>query len=189
MLRKGIALWLALALLLPAVALGEATALPFGLKLGMNAQEAEAAFAADATLAGIKPDKEDYGAGAVEYMFDDVAIPGTELIATSLSVQVDQNNSARADRLTSLSFTITPSDRSIESFRTLLATLTAAYGAPTSDPFDAQAKDTYVEWGTLDAAWTLPDVRVSLSMARMYEESVMIQYSSRLNYDPADLAQ
>jgi len=67
--------------------------------------------------------------------------------------------------------------------------MTVTLGAPESDPFSDEAADAYVEWGTLDASWTLPDARVSLSLNRMYEESITIQYSSRLNYDKADLAQ
>lgn len=189
MMKKTLAMVLVLALLIPAAAMGEASTLPFGLKIGMSKDEAKAAFDADATLSAIKPDKEDYDNGALEYNFEDVAIPGTDLTADSFSVQVDENNSAKTDKLTNLNFVITPADNSIATFRELLTAMTATLGAPESDPFSDEAADAYVEWGTLDASWTLPDARVSLSLNRMYEESITIQYSSRLNYDKADLAQ
>lgn len=189
MMKKTLALVLVLALLIPAAALGEASTLPFGLKIGMSKDEAKAAFDADATLSAIKHDKEDYDNGTVEYSFEDVAIPGTDLTADSFSVQVDENNSTKTDKLTTLSFEIKPTDNSIAMFRKLLTALTATLGAPESDPFNNEAADTYVEWGTLDASWTLPDMRVSLSLNRMYEESITVQYTSRLNYDKADLAE
>ena len=187
MLKKTLATVLALALLLPAVALGDASALPFGLKMGMTTDETLAAFKADATLSATKPNKEDYDNGAVEFNFDSIAIPGTDITADSFSAQVDENNSAKTAKLTTLSFVVSPTDSSIAEFRTLLAAITKAYGAPESDPFSADAVDTYVEWGTLDATWAMPDARVSLSLSRMYEESITLQYTSRLNSDKADL--
>lgn len=189
MKRKLVALALALMLLTPALSLGEGAALPFGLAMGMNGDQARAAFAADPALAALSPDKSDYGNGAVEYVFESVPIPGTELVADSMSVSIDQNNSQKQDRLTSVSFTITPSEHSIADFRALLAALTATLGAPEGDPFDEDAVAGYVEWGTLDASWALADMRVALTMNRMYEESVTLQFTSRLNYDAADLAQ
>ena len=68
-----------------------------------------------------------------------------------------------------------------------MAALSPTLGAPEGDPFDAAAVDTYVEWGTLSASWTLADTRVALTLNRMYEESITLQYTSRLNYDKADL--
>ena len=189
MLKKILALGMTLALLLPAVALGETTELPFGLKFGMTKEETTAAFKADQTLGKLKHDKDDYDNGAVEYSFEDVAIPGTDLTADSMSVQVDENNSAKTDKLSSVGFVMDSVDQSIATFRTLLKAMTATLGAPESDPFSEEAADTYVEWGTLDATWKLEDGRVSLSLGRMYEESISIQYTSRLNYDKADLAE
>ena len=188
MARKLIALFLTAVLLLPAVALGESTPLPFGLKLGMNTQETEAAFKADATLSKASPDKSSTDVGTVDYVFDDLSIPGTDE-AASLTVEIDRNNSPQEDRLTSLSFQISPTGGSIAAFRQLLTSMTASLGAPDNDPFDADAVSQYVEWGTLDASWTKEDARVSLSLSRMFEENLTVQYSSRLNYDPADLAE
>ena len=188
MKQKILAILVVIAIAIPALGLGEATLLPFGLQMGMNANQTREAFAADATLSALTPDKSDYGNGAVEYLFEDVLIPGTDLTVDNLYVQVDQNNSAKADRLSSISCEITPEDNSIALFRKLFTALTAKFGAPESDPFSPDAANNYVEWGTLDASWTLPDVRVSLTLNRMYEESITVQYSSRLNYDKADLA-
>lgn len=188
-MKRILAVVLAMALLIPAAALGEATALPFGLKMGMSPDEAKAAFKADGTLSKIKYDKEDYDSGAVEYMFEDVDIPGTDETADSMTVQIDQNNSAKADRLTTITFDLSPTDSSIATFRKLLGAITASYGNPATDPFGEDGVSAYVEWGTLDASWATDDVRISLSLSRMYEESVSIMYSSRLNYDKADLAE
>ena len=189
MFKKWLAMVTVLALLLPAAALGESTALPFGLQFGMDKDQTLAAFDADATLGKLKYDTDDYDNGAIEYNFEDIAVPGTDLTADSLSVQVDQNNSAKTDKLTSVGFVMDSVDNSIATFRTLLKTMSATLGAPESDPFSADATNTYVEWGTLDATWALEDGRISLSLSRMYEESISIQYTSRLNYDAADLAE
>ena len=189
MARKMIALLLAAALLLPAVALGEATPLPFGLKLGLNAKETEAAFDADAVLTKLSPDKSSSDGGTVDYVFENVPIPNVDVNATSLTVEIDQNNSAKATRLSSINFVISPLDQSIATFRKILAAMTQTLGAPDSDPFDEASADNYMEWGTLDAYWTRDDVRISLSLSRMFEESVTILYTSRQNYDKADLAE
>jgi hypothetical protein len=189
MTRKLFAILILFTMLLPAAALGEATGLPYGFALGMNTAETEAAFAADAVLSGAKYQTVDDGNGSVEYVFANVAIPDTEMSADNLTVQIDQNNSAKEDRLTMVSITVSPSQDSIATFRALLASMTASLGAPDTDPFAENGVAQYVEWGTLDASWTRADVRVSLSLSRMYEESVSILYSSRLNYDEADLAE
>lgn len=187
MKRTILAIAMALLLLMPALASAQGDTLPFGLAMGMSGEQTRAAFAADPTLSALNPDKSDYGNGAIEYVFDNVPIPGTDLTASSLSVQIDENNSQQADRLTSVGFTIDPLDDSIAAFRTMLAALTTTFGAPESDPFNAEAADTYVEWGTLSASWSPSTMRVALTMNRMYEESLTLQFTSRLNYDKADL--
>ena len=184
-----VAILLALMLLLPAASLAEGTALPFGLQMGMSPIQVTEALTADATLGSLTPDTEDYGNGAVEYRYSNVKIPGTELTADSLSVQVDRNNSAKEDRLTEIGFVLSSPEQSIAAFRQVLAAMTASLGAPDADPFGEEAVGAYVEGGTLDASWTTADTRISLSLSRMYEESLSVQYSSRLNYDPADLAE
>ncbi len=189
MSRKIIAFLVLFTLLLPAAALGEATVLPYGFKLGMDGSATEAAIAADATLNAATCQKLDDGNGMTEYTFDGVAIPGTDLSADHLSVQIDQNNSRKENRLTMINYSFSPSQGSISIFRKLLSALTAALGAPDEDPFDENGVSQYVEWGTLDVSWTKPDVRVSLNLSQMYDASVSVLYSSRLNYDEADLAE
>ena len=141
-------------MLLPVTEIGEAAALPFGLTMGMSPEQAEAAFKASDALAKLTPDKVDNDDGSIEYIFDDVAIPGADGITGSLRVDVDQNNSA-----------------------------------PNADPFGEDGVNGYVEWGTLDAAWATDSARASLSLNRMFGDSVSILYTSRLNYDAADLAE
>lgn len=188
MTKRIILFLLVLSLLIPAAALGEATALPFGLTVGMDTSESTAAFAADETLSALEPDRIENG-DAVEYDFSNVTVPGTTLTAFNFSVQIDQNNSRHEDRLTMLTFDVEPGDNGIATFRTLLSAMTASYGAPDSDPFDDNGVAQYVEWGTLSASWTLEDVRVSLSLSRMYEDTLNVYFASRLNYDEADLAE
>ena len=189
--KRLLALLVSIALVLPALALGEGSTLPYGFQFGMNTDAVEAAIAADATLSKMEPDIEDDDESAVEYLFFDVAIPGTELSADSVSLQIDENNSDLTDKMTSLSFVLNPeSDQSIGIYRTLLTAMSATLGAPELDPFsDESSVASYVEWGTLDAYWTLPDARISLSLNRMFGDSITLQYSSRLNYNKADLAQ
>ena len=189
MMRKVIATILALLFLVPTMAMAEASTLPFGLSFGMDSEQAKAAFAADPVLSTQKADVSDYGDGAIEYIFEDVPMLQTDVTATNVSIQIDQNNSQKADRLSMVGFTVTPSENSIVTFRTLLKALTATLGAPDDDPFSTESADMYVEWGTLYASWTLPEARVQLNLNRMYSESITLQYNARLNYDKADLAE
>ena len=41
----------------------------------------------------------------------------------------------------------------------------------------------------LDASWTFDDSRIGLSLNRMFEESITLQCTSRLNYDATDLTE
>jgi ABC-type molybdate transport system substrate-binding protein len=187
MKRKIIALLMALVLLIPVLAAAETAVLPFGLALGMDGEQVSAAFAADPALAALKPDFSDWYNGAVEYSFENVPIPGTALTAESLYVQIDRNNSQMASRLSTVSFSLMPTEDNIAAFREALAALEATLGAPESDPFGADAVEAYVEWGTLSASWSTESLRIALNLNRMYEESITLQYTSRLNYDKADL--
>lgn len=189
MVRRILALLLTLVLLAPAVAIGESAPMPFGLKYGMNAEQVRAAFAADATLSALTPDKSEDGQGMTEYLFENVKIPGTDITATSLTVQIDRNNSKHEERLTGINVTIEPGEQSVATFRKGLLLLTAALGQPDNDPFDAGATESYVEWGMLDASWTFDDSRIGLSLNRMFEESITLQCTSRLNYDATDLTE
>jgi len=186
-MRKALALLLMVALLVPVSALGEATTLPFGLTLGMNGTQAEAAFAADPILSAIKAGKQDDGNGTIEYSFDQITVPGTDLTAYNLNIQIDRNNSEQADRLSMISYSLTPTGNGIGDFRKLLTAFTEQYGDPDADPFNEGGTAQYVEWGSLNADWTKDDLRISINLSRMYEESLSITYSSRINYDAADL--
>ena len=186
-MKKIFAIVLTLVLLLPVLALAETPALPYGLALGMSTDEVEAAIAADATLSAAAFDKEDYENGSYDYIFTELAIPDTELVASSADIQVDANNSAKESKLSAISLSLMPVENSIATYRSLLASMKATYGEPDSDPF--ADVESYVEWGTLSATWTTDALRISLSLSRMYEESISIQYSSRINYDAADLAE
>lgn len=187
MLKKALTLLLAIALLAPVSAFAEATALPFGLKLGMNETQAEAAFAADPTLSAVKPDQQNDGNGTIEYSFEQITVPDTDLTAYNLNIQIDRSNSKQADRLTMISYNLTPTGNGIGDFRKLLTAFTKQYGTPDTDPFNDDGTAEYVEWGSLNADWTKDDLRISLNLSRMYEQSLSITYSSRINYDASDL--
>lgn len=174
---------------LPLAAVGEtvSTELPYGMVFGLNTAEVEAVYRSDAVLSKLTMDQERYDDGVTTIIFDDAPIPGTQLVAGSLSLQVDENNSPKTPRLSMMTFLMSPVEDSIAAFRAALAALTAAYGAPQSDPFSAEAVETYVEWGNLSALWELGDARISLSLSRMYQESLAISYMSCYNYLASDL--
>ena len=73
--------------------------------------------------------------------------------------------------------------------RSTLAELVAIYGQPDSDPFDEYGRDSYQEFGNLNASWTLPDTRIYLSMNQAYTDngSIDLSYAYRLCYDLSDL--
>lgn len=182
-MKKLLALLVSVMLFLPALA-GAQTTLPFGLSFGLNVEQTETALRENVNDVF---DMEDYGNGTVDYLLANVTLADTTLIADSMSVQVDTNNSARTPRLSFFSLDYRPQGTCIADFRTLLAALTTQYGKPLTDPFDESGVNDYKEWGTLSATWETEDVRISLSMTRMYEESITLQFTSRLNYDEADL--
>ncbi len=192
MKSKWIALLLALCLL-PVAALAEQVTadedslLPYGLALGMDAASTEALLKSDSALKGYEI--EDYENGTYYFTVSEVGIPDTDLTAASFQIQVDTNNSVGEERLTSVYFDMYGMNDSIDTFRVLLKALSAKFGEPTSDPFSAEAIDLYEEWGSLDASWQTDTLRVSLTLSRMYDASISVQYSSRKNYDKADLAE
>ena len=163
------------------------TELPYGMVFGLNVAEVEAMYRSDATLAKLTVNKESYDDGVTTFVFDDAPIPGTQLVAGSLSLQVDENNSGNAPRLSMMTFLVNPVTDSIAAFRAALQALTAAYGAPQSDPFGEDGVNSYVEWGNLSALWELGDARISLSLSRMYQESLSVSYMSCYNYLASDL--
>lgn len=184
-MKRTLSLCLALFLTLcalPAAAEETTTVLPFGAKFGMNLAEAAALLGDGAALETWYDDDQTGSVSA-----ENVPLGIADLTAETLYLQVDRNNSAKKPRLTMLSLSLSVSDAPIASFRNALEALTAAYGEPESDPFDGDAVANYVENGDLFASWTKTDVRIGLGLSRMYDESLTLSFTSRLNYDAADL--
>lgn len=182
-----IALLLALTLLPCAGVAEQVTTLPYGFELGMTVEQTVGVMMENTALADYT--EEDYGNGAYNYTVNDIEIPDTGMKANIMQVQVDQNNSDKTEKLTSISFEIRPAEESIATFRKLLAALTATYGAPSDDPFSDENAAIYAEWGSLDASWQTDDLRITLSLSRMYEESISLYLVSRKNYNVSDLAE
>lgn len=185
--QKMLALCLTLAVLACSVAAfaEESTAtapLPCGVRFGMSLDELSALLGEDAL---VETWDDDAGTGSVS--MENVKIGIGELVAESITFQADRNNSAGESRLSLISMGLPVGDNVIVSFRAALETLTAAYGAPDSDPFDEGGVANYVENGDLSATWTKDDVRFTLTMSRMYSDTLSFYYSYRLNYDADDL--
>ncbi len=191
MMKKLLALSLLLCLALLPAALAEETAtpLPFGVNFQMDGDAVAAAVGGKAEFLSYYGEEDEAdGTGYVDVQ--GVSLGIGDLTAEFLDFDVQRNNSAREPRLTLISATLhTSADNGIAAFRSALAALTAEYGQPDNDPFDAAAVESYVEFGGLDATWTKPDVRINLTLQRMYAENLTLSYSSRLNYDAADLAE
>ena len=92
-----------------------------------------------------------------------------------------------APRLRLVSVTLDPGDNSLASFRAALEALTGVYGEPDNNPFDEAATDMYEEYGMLDASWVKEDVRIYLSLQRMYEDYLELSFSPRICFDASDL--
>lgn len=180
MMKKIAALVLALMLPLCAAVAEEATALPFGVGFSMDYQQVLDAAGKDA-------EQDNWGddTGVVMLGACDIGIGG--LKAESVNFQIDRNNSASASRLSQIYMELDAGDNCIAGFRAALAALTAQYGAPDGDPFDEFGVESYVEFGNLNASWTKPDVRINLSMGRMYMDSLSLDFANRLCYDANDL--
>lgn len=182
----------ALALLLTfacCAALAEATVtpLPLNTRFGMNMTALEDALGTeDAVKENWYEDDDEIGAVTLR----DVKLGVGDLVARDIYFQVDRNNSQKEPRMCMISVTLEHEGGVNGSFRKALATMTEAYGQPDADPFDESGVQNYVEYGTLSATWTKPDVRINLtSYNRMYDEALSIDYSYRLNYDAKDLEQ
>ncbi len=156
--------------------------LPCGVRFGMSLDELSALLGEDALV-----EKWDDDAGTGSVSMENVKIGIGELVAESITFQADRNNSAGESRLSLISMGLPVGDNAIASFRTALETLTATYGEPDSDPFSESGVESYVENGDLSATWTKADVRFTLNMSRMYNDTLSFYYSYRLNYDADDL--
>ncbi|MEG0864870.1 MAG: hypothetical protein RSE58_10660 [Clostridia bacterium] len=182
-MKKILVLLLAMLMLVPcfsAIAEETATALPLNTAFSMDYETLRTALGKDAV-----EDLWDEGTGTL--MLEQCAIGIGDLKADSIHFQVDRNNSDKASRLSQISINLPTSEKSIASFREALTALTDMYGQPDSDPFDAASVENYVEYGGLSATWTKPDVRISLSLSRMFQESINLDFTNRLCYSADDL--
>lgn len=181
-MKRLFALILALMLPLCAAVAEEKTPLPFGVDFQMD-------YATVKETLGEGVQEDDWGDETGMLTLTDVGAGYGDLKAEYVYFQIDRNNSAAASRLSQISMTILCDGNSIADFRAALAALTAAFGAPDSDPFSEEAVEYYVEYGNLSANWIKPDVRVNLSMSRMYGDSLSLDITNRILYDKADLAE
>lgn len=160
----------------------ETSPLPCGVRFGMSLNELSALLGENAL---IETWDEDAGTGSASMENVDTGIG--DLTADYITFQADRNNSAGKSRLSMISMSLPVQSGAVPSFRAALETLTAVYGAPDSDPFDENGVENYVENGDLSATWTRDDVRFTLTMSRMYGDTLTFYYSYRLNYDADDL--
>ncbi|NLO86499.1 MAG: hypothetical protein GX096_13905 [Clostridiales bacterium] len=182
-MKKLISVLLVMLLLVPSLAFAQqesATELPKGATFEMDYQAAK-------TMLGELVEEDEWGdETGFLYVLDVENVIGT-LTAESLSYQVDSNNSQGTPRLSLVEVILPVGDDCIAAFRNALAEMTSVYGEPDGDPFDEAGVEGYVEYGGLTATWAKADVRINLSMGRMYGEYLNVDFSNRLCYDADDL--
>ena len=200
-MKKYLALLLMMALAAAPAALAEdaATPLPCGVSFEMDGPAlVEAIGGVGPAYEYVKAALESGDAEFVPYFEDDDTETGNiqlsnvdlgigGMTATFACFDVQRINSAREPRLSLVSVTLDPGDNSIASFRSALEALTGVYGEPDNNPFDEAATDMYVEYGMLDASWVKEDVRIYLSLQRMYEDYLELSFSPRICFDASDL--
>lgn len=164
-------------------AMAEATLLPCGASFGMTMDELSAILGSGAEREVWYEDDQEAGT----LLMEACPLGIGDLKATDLYFQVDRNNSAKAPRLSMITGDLPVGENVIASFKAAVASLSEVYGASDSDPLDEAGVEGYVEYGTLYAAWTKADTRISLNMNRMYDESLTIDFINRVNYDADDL--
>lgn len=170
---------------LPALAetADSATTLPMGVSFGMSMDELSAVLGDDAVREMWYEQDDETGT----LMMEAVEMGIGDITAANLYFQVDRNNSDKTPRLSMISGDLPVGENVIANFKALLSAMTEVYGAPDSDPFDEGGVESYVEYGMLSATWTKPEVRINIGMNRMYDESLNLDYTYRLNYDAEDL--
>lgn len=185
-MKKYLALLMLMSLVASTGALAEeaATPLPYGVTFQMDGPAVATTVGGDAVFEAYDPEY-DEETGSVCLLDSDVGLG--ELKATYIDFEILRNNSAETPRLNMISATLPTEGNGVADFRAALSSLTAIYGAPDSDPFDENGVASYVEYGGLDATWTKTDVRINLSMQRMFGASLSLSFSDRLCYDAADL--
>lgn len=182
-MKKWLGLLTALLLAVAPAALAEnRTPLPLGVTFQMDGPQLAAHLGGDAAF---EPAFEDVDADVGSVEVYGVAFDGLETSYALFDIQ--RNNSQKTPRLNMITAYLPVGESSVASFRAALESLTALYGAPDSDPFDEASVESYVEYGGLDASWTKADVRIVLSMQRMYDEALSLTFSDRLCYNADDL--
>ena len=189
---KKILLWLLAAslMILPLGVVAEESAvqLPLGVQFGMTLEEAAAVIGEGAQVEEWYPDDPAFcGVGSI--FVENVPLGIGDLQAAFASFEVNRSNSPREPRLAYITLSLAYEGNCIAAFRSVLADLTAVYGQPDGDPFDEYARESYQEYGNLDASWTLPDTRIHMSMNQALAEngSIDLSYAYRLCYDLSDL--
>lgn len=184
-MKKALVLLLTVLLLAAPHALAETrTALPLDVTFAMDGPALVKHLGEDAAFEPAYPE-DDPAVGSVELY--GATFDGLE--TTYMLLDVQRNNSQKTPRLNMITAYLPVDESCVAAFRAALSALTARYGAPDSDPFDESSVESYVEYGGLDATWTKADVRIVLSMQRMYDEALSLTFSDRLCYDAADLAE
>lgn len=168
----------------------EAQPSPFSVKI--NDESVSLSVSDASTLIALFPDgiwdvwyEDDTEEGMLTLSGENITIDG--LPAWDLSLQVDRNNSRHEARLSTVTASLPTGENCITEFKNALAALTALYGEPDYDPFSEDCVRTYQHTGNLSASWTKDDVMINLSMSRMFYETLTLDYTYLLNYDPADL--
>ncbi len=168
-----------------------AAQLPCGVAFGMNLEEVAQAAGEGAQVEAeydwYGSDGETDGTGCV--FLEDAPLGIGNIQTGYISFEVTRNNSQKEPRLDFISATVSYEGPCIAAFRSALADLTVAYGQPDSDPFDEYSRESYQEYGNLNASWTLPDTRIylGLSQTNTRNGSIDLSFVCRLNYDLSDL--
>ncbi|MDD3336492.1 MAG: hypothetical protein PHI98_13425 [Eubacteriales bacterium] len=166
-----------------ALAEADATVLPMGANFGLSMDALQEKLGSDAQRDVWYEDDDESGA----LSFQNVKLDIGGLTANDIYFQVDRNNSSGDARLSMVSVDLLVDGSVIDAFKAALASLSEVYGTPDSDPFDDTSVEIYIEYGSLSATWTKADTRINLMMNRMYDQTLSLDYSYRLNYDAADL--
>ena len=166
-MKKYLALLLMMVLAAAPVALAEdaATPLPCGATFEMDGPALVEAIGGEAEFVPYFED-DDTETGNIQLSNVDLGIG--DMTASFVCFDVQRVNSAREPRLSLVSVTLDPGDDSIASFRAALEALTG-------------------EYGMLDASWVKEDVRIYLSLQRMYEDYLELSFSPRICFDASDL--
>ena len=184
-MKKYLALLLMMALAAAPGALAQeaSTPLPYGVNFHMDGQALVEAIGDGAAFTPYYDEDKEIGA----IYLDQTALGLGDLQAECVTFEVQRNNSPEEPRLSLISAGLPVNGNGVQDFRNALEAVKAVYGEPESDPFDELAVESYVEYGMLSAAWTKPDVRINLTMGRMYGAYLSLDFTSRLCYDAADL--